>query len=83
MKLPALSAFLFALITLPAMAQEAAKPLPAPLPAAISAFRSMRDFQVPSIAVPTVVKVPFDGLVMERADFAVFNQTTNGSVKTT
>lgn len=73
MKYSPLFALALCALTLTANAQET--PLtPAQI---ISAYRSFKDVGPFSIAVPTVMEVPFSNESMERSDFAVLNQTTN------
>lgn len=57
---------------LPALAQE-----PAATEDTLSAYRMYRDVPALTIQVPAVIEVPFNGIAMERMDFAVLNQTTN------
>ncbi len=43
----------------------------------IESFRSYVEIPQPSIKVPTVVEIPFDGVSLERSDFTVWNKSTD------
>lgn len=73
MRFSPLAITVLGLLALPAFAQDVASAVPD----VISSYRSYRDVPTLTIQVPTVIEIPFDGIAMERMDFAILNETTN------